>query len=94
MPPSDPGVWSYITSTGASTHVIRTDQRLLAIRFFAFGTTGNVKFYPRSQTTGQTTATPVKVRTGGGFDWTPAAKVSPMVIVVSAAIDMFGEVSS
>lgn len=92
--PFDPGIWSYISSTGPSTHVIRANQNLLALRLFATGTTGNASFYPRTTSTGQVGATPVKVRRDVGFDWTPAAKVAPLVIVVSSAVDVFGEVSS
>lgn len=93
----DPGIWSYIASTGASTHVVRANQNLLALRLFASGSTGSVRFFPRTTSTGQTatTANPaVKVRSDVGFDWSPAAKVAPLVFVVSAAVDVFGEVSS
>lgn len=92
--PADPGTWNYISSTGASTHKLDGERRLLAVRFFAAGSTGNVKFYPRSTSTGQAGASAVKIRSGVGFDWTPAAKVTPLVFVVSSAVDVFGEVSS
>lgn len=94
MPYDNPGISTYISSTGASTHVIRSGSDLLSARFFAAGTTGHVEFYLRTTSTGQAGAVPVKVRSGVGFDWTPAAKWSPCVICVSSAVDFFGEVSS
>lgn len=94
MPYDNPGISTYIASTGASTHVIGPGKDLLAARFFSAATTGHVEFYLRTTSTGQAGAVPVKVRADVGFDWTPAAKWSPCVVVVSASVDVFGEVSS
>lgn len=90
----DAGVWNYIASTGATTHVISGERKLLTVRFFANGADGTVYIYPRTDTTGLSSAAPIAVRSGVGFDWTPSAKVKPVVLVVSSAIDVFGEVSS
>ena len=92
--PKEPGVWNYFASTGASTHVVRDGRQLDAIRFFANAADGTVALYPRTTSTGLSTAAAIRVRSGFGFDWSPSAIVRPLVIVCSSSIDVFGEVSS
>lgn len=89
----DGGLGNYIASIGAATHAITNGQRLLAARFFANGSDGTFFIAFRTTSTGQI-ASPVIVRSGFGFDWTPAARLTNCVITVSTSIDFFGEVSS
>lgn len=90
------GAWNYHSTFGtASTFLISTAQQLLAIRCFANGVDGTVQFTPRQATTQGASATDqIKVRAGFGFDWSPSAKTTPMVIAISSSIDIFFEFTS
>lgn len=87
------GVWNYHSTFGnATTFLISTNQLLFVARFFANAVDGTVQLSPRQPTTlGASTSDQIKVRAGTGFDWTPAAKVTPCVISVTSSIDVFIE---
>lgn len=93
----DGGIWSYMASTGAvgTTHVIQKGQKLLSLRAFAKTADGKIQITRGTDTTsGSSTADFIAVRTGTGFDWTPAGKISPCVILATSQCDVFIERSS